>query len=629
MDRDVGAPLLLLPRACETVRLDGRASPARPDLRFPERLLTWGAPPDVFRTTLGARAAPCDEGSAHVLVRARQDHRVRSPLGYCLETTGEPRPRAVIHAATIEGARSGLHTLAQLFRRFGATLPWVRIIDWPALATRGVMLDVSRCRIPTMAEFHRVIPLLASLKFNHLQLYTEHTFAYPGHESVWEGWDPITAAEVRELSALCALHGINLAANQNTFGHMKHWLDHPRYAPLAETHDDFDFYGMIRRGPFSLCPTDPAARTLACSLLDGLVPNFSPDAEGRTLVNVGCDETADVGAGRSKDAVARLGKGAVYAGHVGAIMRHCLERGWTPQFWGDIALAHPEVLAHLPPEAIPLAWGYEPDSPFERWGSALAQSGRRWWVCPGTSSWRSITGRTAERTANVEGAARAGVALGASGFMVCDWGDVGHMQQWPVALNALAHAADAAWTGGRAGYDPRAASLHALGDASLALAPFLDELGDADLPIRIAARGGDASRGLPPLRNASALFTAIWPARPELADAGSLAPPEAWEEVVERLGRLSAARPVLDGPEGALVGAEVGHTIDWAMWAARVSCALSSRRARRPLVPQALRSQVTDLERAHAGLWLRRSRRGPLWRSCAFWQDAARRLQTF
>lgn len=539
-------------------------------------------------------------------------------------------PKVRIYAWNATGAAHAARTLAQLIRQHGRVLPALRIVDKPAFPTRGVLLDVSRCRIPTMPEFHRIIPLLASLKFNHLQFYTEHTFAYRDHEDVWRGWDPITPDQIRELSALCALHGITLAANQNTFGHMKHWLDHARYAALAETHADFDFYGMVRRGPFSLCPTDPAARAFACGLLDELVPHFltSPGREpggalldsttAHTLVNIGCDETADVGAGRSRDAVARLGKHAVYADHVASIMRHCLARGWTPQFWADIALDRPEVLDLLPPEAIPLAWGYEPDSPFEKWGGILAATGREWWVCPGTSSWRSITGRTAEREANIEAAARAGVAHGASGFMVCDWGDVGHMQQWPITLNALAHAADAAWTGGQPSFDPRAASLHALDDPSLALAPWLDELGDADQPIRLSARHPDPTLGVPPLLNASALFTALWPARPELATPAALATPEQWRQTQARLEHLAATRPPLTGPNAALVEAELSVTLRLAALA--VSHALSADSHGR------LRSASAAAQTEVARLWAARFRVAGLNQAAQFWDQLDQRL---
>ena len=75
--------------------------------------------------------------------------------------------------------------------------------DWPDLAERGVMLDVSRDKVPTMATLYEIVDRLAEWKVNHLELYAEHTFAYADHELVWQDASPLTAAEIRELDAYC------------------------------------------------------------------------------------------------------------------------------------------------------------------------------------------------------------------------------------------------------------------------------------------------------------------------------------------------------------------------------------------------------------------------------------------
>ena len=43
-----------------------------------------------------------------------------------------------------------------------------------------------------METLYGLVDLMASWKFNQLQLYTEHTFAYAGHEVVWKDASPIT-----------------------------------------------------------------------------------------------------------------------------------------------------------------------------------------------------------------------------------------------------------------------------------------------------------------------------------------------------------------------------------------------------------------------------------------------------
>ena len=100
--------------------------------------------------------------------------------------------------------------------------------------TRGYMLDVSRDRVPTMRTLRLIVDILARYRYTQFQLYTEHTFAYEGHESVWAAADPLTPMEIAKLQAYCEMQGIELVPNQNTFGHMERWLTNPKYNALAK-----------------------------------------------------------------------------------------------------------------------------------------------------------------------------------------------------------------------------------------------------------------------------------------------------------------------------------------------------------------------------------------------------------
>ena len=512
-------------------------------------------------------------------------------------------------SADDRGARHGLRTLAQLIAVHGSHLPCGVIEDAPAFAVRGVLLDISRDRIPTMAEFRRIIDQLASWKINHLQLYVEHTVAYVGHEDVWRDLDPLTPEEIRELDAFCQARGIDLAANQNCFGHLAAWFKHPRYAPLAEISPEgsWDFNGLVtRQGGFSLCPGDPRSLALVQDWLGQLLPLHSAP-----VVNIGCDETFDVGQGRSKELVSTRGRTAVWADFTAQICAEVARHGKRPSFWADIALEHPEALAALPRDTIGLAWSYEADAPFERWVRQLTSLGLESWVCPGTSSWRSITGRTGERQANLLAAALGGLAAGATGFLVCDWGDLGHRQQWPIALHGLAEAAHRAWSG-TAPYDPATGSRHAFGSPELG--PWLDRFGAMDAHFRAI---GGRSPGAP-LRNATALFTDLHHplGHPWIGSAGD------WANLGRDLGYLRDALP--DGLDRQ-IGEELHHA-----W--RVALAAATRGAfRRSANSPALREMAGhwhDLTAEHRLLWLRRSRPGGLAASCRHYEQVANACST-
>lgn len=318
------------------------------------------------------------------------------------------------------------------------------------------MLDISRNKVPTMASLFALVDQLAAWRINHLQLYTEHTFAYTGHEEVWQDASPMTASEIRALDAYCRDRDIELCPNQNSFGHLHRWLERPAYAHLAEAPAGYTTpWGEVRHKPFSLNPLHPGSIALVTELYDQLLPNFSS-----RRINVGCDETFDLGQGASREACEKYGKGRVYLDFLKKIRALVHERGHSMLFWGDIILNHPELIPELDHDDIALVWGYEATHPFDDQCARFAASGVPFWVCPGTSTWNSITGRFQNARENLEAAARAGLRHGASGFLVTEWGDNGHWQTTPFSRLALATAAVTAWTG----HAPDDATLRAMID---------------------------------------------------------------------------------------------------------------------------------------------------------------------
>lgn len=267
-----------------------------------------------------------------------------------------------IGAATPQGMFYGVGTLIQIVEQAGGTggtggtLPGLMVSDWPDFAVRGVMLDVSRDKVPTMQTVYALVDKFASWKLNQVQLYTEHTFAYRKHPDVWAEASPFTGQEILELDAYCKERFVELVPNQNAFGHMHRWLEHKEYADLAETHEEIETpWGGRMKGPFSLAPTEPGSLELVTELFDELLPHFSS-----RQFNVGCDETWDLGQGKSRELVAEHGEGRVYLDFLLQLHREVSARGRTMQFWGDIIEKHPELIPELPKDVIANAWDTKP-----------------------------------------------------------------------------------------------------------------------------------------------------------------------------------------------------------------------------------------------------------------------------
>ncbi len=399
---------------------------------------------------------------------------IAHPQGYRLtvRSTG-----IEIQAHDAAGAFYGVCTLLQLLEQLDDhAVPCLRIEDWPDFPARGVMLDISRDKVYKMETLFELVDRLAGWKVNELQLYTEHTFAYHQHPVVWAEASPMTAEQIIELDAYCRERFIELVPNQNSFGHMRRWLEHEEYEHLAENLGEFELpWGEVRKGPFSLAPVEPGSLELVRSLYDELLPNFTS-----TTVNVGCDETFDLGSGKSQAACEEKGTVQVYLDFLMKIYDEVKRRGYTMQFWGDIVIKHPETVPELPRDAVALEWGYLADHPFDERGAQYAAAGVPFYVCPGTFSWCSIAGLTDNVLGNLQNAAVNGLKHGATGYLNTDWGDRGHWQQLPASFLGFVMGAAYSWNAVTAEEIdvPEAISLFAFDDPTGATGQAIYDLGN-------------------------------------------------------------------------------------------------------------------------------------------------------
>ena len=350
-----------------------------------------------------------------------------------------------LHASEEAGFRYAGVTLEQI-RRHWPVVPELDIEDQPDLPRRGFMLDISRCRIPTLDRFEELIDLLASLKYNELQLYMEHPFAYPGHELVWGASSPLTPPEIKHLDQYCRSRGIDLIPNQNSFGHMERWLQYPQYHYLAECPRGFRHpldptRGWVPNGS-TLKPGREALDFIA-SLYEQLLPSFSS-----SLFHAGCDETWELGEGASRDRVARLGKERVYLDFLLEIEAIAARSGHRMMFWADMLQDHPEYLPEIPPSSIPVLWGYEQSHPFHEYCPRIAGAGLDFYVAPGTSDWDSFSGRLDNALGNIRNALQSALQHKAHGCLLVTWGDRGHQQAWPLVLPGLVEAGCRSWNAG-------------------------------------------------------------------------------------------------------------------------------------------------------------------------------------
>ena len=197
-------------------------------------------------------------------------------------------------------------------------------------------------------------------------------------------------------------------------------MKYERYLSLAECPDGCETrWGKY--GPSSLSPAVPASLDLVDEIYSELLPNFSSK-----YVNIGSDETVELGKGRSRELCEQYGVGRVYLDFLKEVEKRASGHGKRVQFWGDIILRHPELIPELPKDMIPLVWGYEAKHPFEDQLPKFKESGLDFYVCPGTSTWNAILGRTDNATGNLLHAAEEGKKFNAMGYLNTNWGEYGN-----------------------------------------------------------------------------------------------------------------------------------------------------------------------------------------------------------
>ena len=502
-----------------------------------------------------------------------------------------------ISAPEAAGLFYAVMTLRQILRQCKTHLPECEIQDAPDFEVRGVLLDVSRDKVPKLSTLYKLIDQLAEWKINQLQLYTEHTFAYQNHPKVWENASPYTGADILAIQEYCKSRFIELVPNQNSFGHMERWLKHPEYKHLAECPDGFTWpWGVFNPEPFSLAPEHPGSFKLIEELYEELLPHFESP-----LFNVGCDETLDLGHGLSEALCEKQGRSKVYFDFVMRIYDEVKKHGRHMLFWADIVAEHPELLSQFPEDIIALEWGYESGHPFEERGHLFAEANIAFYVCPGTSSWCSIVGRTQNMLENLYDAAHQGQKHGACGYLITDWGDQGHWQYLSFSYPGLLAGSAFAWNTEAHRNDDfiSALNFHVFFDKAEEMGALCHDLGNLYLDTT-------------DIKNQTRLFQWIFKEAEHSAfkDISEKKAELLEDKLKGFLSRLSKHR--MDIEDSAIVESEFQNAIRTLNYGIHRALAVQQNKIKDSKTQQQLNEMKQNICKHHRHLWLSRNREGGL-----------------
>ncbi|GAB1600018.1 uncharacterized protein LOC115214018 isoform X1 [Argonauta hians] len=262
-------------------------------------------------------------------------------------------------------------TLSQLFKLYktesGIHLPLLEISDSPSMSYRGILLDISKGRIPNIETLKCTLDKIAFLKFNQVHLYvqfqtsvnTQSQFSY-------------SFSELLEIDKYCMDLGIQLI-------------------PAIDVQDTVNLEDL----PFLQAP------------FKEYVSHFT----NSEFINIGL----------------RLAS-FLFEAHADDTLTMADATKYLPLKDKTLLISNHstleenvQLLQQLPPHLMFANYGTKADYNFMPHCKSHAESGFGFFVCPGTAAWSSLAGFPEAAVSNVFNAAKCGNTQSGIGMLVCQW----------------------------------------------------------------------------------------------------------------------------------------------------------------------------------------------------------------
>ncbi|MBO4378265.1 MAG: family 20 glycosylhydrolase [Clostridia bacterium] len=182
----------------------------------------------------------------------------------------------------------------------------------------GIMLDMSRNAVMTVAAVKRVLDKLAMLGMNLLLLYTEDTYTVPEYPYLGYLRGRYSKEELREIDDYAASLDIELMPCIQVLGHMSQFLQWADSAPLRDQ-------------PDILQPDLPAT----CEFIEKAIASLRSCVRSNRI-HVGMDEAHGVGLGRYYALHGATDRFELLNRHAGKVCEICARHGFHPIMWSDM-----------------------------------------------------------------------------------------------------------------------------------------------------------------------------------------------------------------------------------------------------------------------------------------------------
>jgi hypothetical protein len=333
----------------------------------------------------------------------------------------------VISAVTSAGIFYGVQTLIQLAEP-NAVFPFVTIEDWPGIAYRGTMIDMSEGPVATEDEVLRQLDFLASWKGNQYYFYNEDSIELTGY-SLLNPQAQFSKNQIRHIIEYARQRHIDVVPCLELYGHQHDLFRIEKFTSLA----DFPHGGEFD-------PVNPAVQKILANWTAQYLELFPSQ-----FVHIGFDETWEIErAARVKGSGSTPAK--LFLKQLKTVAQPFIDQKKRVLAWGDIVVKFPGIADQIPPNVVIVPWWYEPDPDplYKKWLTPLVANHVPLFIAPGVNMWTEMTPNFDVTFRNIATFLSAGKQAGATGMINTVWTDNQEglrRMAWP----GIAYGAIAAW----------------------------------------------------------------------------------------------------------------------------------------------------------------------------------------
>ncbi len=339
---------------------------------------------------------------------------------------------AEIRSSSSAGLYYGVQTLMQMVEGTGsrAVLPAAEIRDWPALAYRGFMMDLSHGQLLRLAEIERQIDQLSRFKANQYYLYSEASIELAGYELV----NPnarYTREEIKHIIDYARRRHVDVVPCLELYGHLHDLFRVEQFSDLS----------LLRYGG----EFDPR-NSRVLQVLDGIVEQTAK-LFASPWYHVGFDEPWALGKSGISQSADPFKTYIDVLRHVSEQAKRCNKR---VMFWADllggarIFSRRPELIGDLPRGTIAVPWVYDDRPDFTPYIEPLARMGVPTVVAAGIWNWNEVFPDYLKTFKNINGLLAAGRKYNTLGLLNTGWADSAQTL-YRVSLPGLALSGVAGW----------------------------------------------------------------------------------------------------------------------------------------------------------------------------------------